>query len=111
MFLGDGAVEVMITGDEVSCPKPDPEVYQRALTELGVAPAHAMAVEDSTDGLRAARGAGLATVVVTTELTCRDDFTGAVAVLPGYQGPERLSSHRPRMHRERMSLVDRRLTA
>ena len=110
-LLGDGAVEVMITGDEVSCPKPHPEVYQRALAELGVTAAYAMAVEDSADGLRAARGAGLATVVVTTEITCRDDFNGAVAVLPGYQGPEPLWSHHPGMPREQVSLVDRRVSA
>lgn len=110
-LLGDGAVEVMITGDEVSCPKPHPEVYQRALAELGVAAMHAIAVEDSADGLRAARGAGLTTVVVTTEVTCRDDFTGAAAVLPGYQGPEPLSSRCSRVPREHVSLVDRRLSA
>ena len=95
-LLGDGAVEVVITGDEVTIPKPDPEVYHHALWELGVRPGNALAVEDSADGLRAALGAGLATVVVTTEGTRDDDFTGAAAVLPGYNGPEPLSVHRCR---------------
>ena len=83
-LLGDGAVELVITGDEVSRPKPDPEVYHYALWELGVRAENALAVEDSVAGLRAARGAGLATVVVTTERTRGDDFRGALAVLPRY---------------------------
>lgn len=106
-LLGDGAVEVVVTGDEITDPKPNPEVYHRALWELGVRAANAMAVEDSADGLRAALGAGLATVVVTTEDTRDDDFTGAAAVLPGYDGPEPLSVHRCRRLRERWLIADR----
>ena len=104
-LLGDGAVEVMITGDEVGRPKPDPEVYHHALWELGVRAGHAMAVEDSADGVRAALGAGLTTVVVSTERTRDDDFRGAAAVLSGYDGPEPLSVHRCRRLRERW-LID-----
>lgn len=83
-LLGDGAVELIITGDEVSRPKPDPEVYHYALWELGLRAESVLAVEDSAHGLRAARAAGVATIVVTTERTEADDFTGAAAVLPGY---------------------------
>lgn len=100
-LLGDGAVEVMITGDEVGRPKPDPEVYHLALWELGVRAEHAMAVEDSAEGLCAALGAGLATVVVSTGNTGNDAFTGAAAVLSGYDGPEALSVHDCRRLRER----------
>ena len=100
-LLGDGAVEVMITGDEITSRKPDPEVYHQALRELGVRTEDVMAVEDSADGLRAALAAGLATIVVTTEDTRADDFTGAVAVLPGYDGPEPLCAHRCRRLRDR----------
>lgn len=85
-LLGDGAVEVLITGDEVQSPKPDPQVYRVALKDLGLRPETVVAVEDSADGLRAALAAGLSTVVVTTELTRGDDFTGALATLPGYDG-------------------------
>lgn len=99
-LLGDGAVEVMITGDDVHTPKPSPEVYHHALWELGLRAENAMAVEDSAAGLRSALAAGLATVVVTTEATRDDDFTGAAAVLPGYDGPEPLSVHRCRRLRE-----------
>ena len=92
-LLGDGAVEVLVTGDELSRPKPDPEIYRHALWQLGIRAADAMAVEDSAPGLRAAVAAGLATVVVTTEHSAGDDFTGAAAVLSGYQACEQLSVH------------------
>lgn len=98
-LIGDGVVEVMITGDDVNRLKPDPEVYQRALHELGVSPESAMAVEDSAVGLQASMGAGLATVIVTTDYTAEQDFIGATAVLPGYDGPEPLSArHCKRLH-------------
>ncbi|MEI7914593.1 MAG: HAD family hydrolase [Mycobacteriaceae bacterium] len=83
-LLGDGAVEVMVTADEVSVAKPDPAVYRMALSDLGLRPPSVVAVEDSAAGLRAALAAGLSTVVVTTERTRDDDFHGALAVLPGY---------------------------
>lgn len=85
-LLGDGAVEVLVTADEATRAKPDPQAYLLALKDLGVRPERAVAVEDSAEGLRAATAAGLATVVVTTERTYADDFTGALATVPGYDG-------------------------
>lgn len=106
-LLGDGAVEILITGDEVNRPKPNPAVYQQALWELGLRPADALAIEDSADGLRAALGAGLTTVVVTPERSRHEDFSGAVAVLPGYDGPKSLSVHRCRRLQESRLIRDR----
>lgn len=106
-LLGDGAVEVLVTGDDVTRPKPDPEAYRHALWQLGVRPADAMAVEDSALGLRAALAADLTTVVVTTERSAGDDFSGAAAVLSGQQASEQLSVHGCR----RLLLGSQRLTA
>lgn len=106
-LLGDGAVEVLVTGDEVSRPKPDPEVYRHALWQLGVRAVDAIAIEDSAPGLRAAVAAGLTTVVVTTEKSAAEDFTGAAAVLSGQEASDQLSVHGCR----RMLLGSQRLTA
>jgi beta-phosphoglucomutase-like phosphatase (HAD superfamily) len=106
-LLGDGAVEVLVTGDEVSRPKPDPEVYRRALWQLGIRAVDAIAVEDSAAGLRAAVAAGLTTVVVTTTESIGDDFTDAAAVLSGERVAEQLSVHGCR----RMLLGSQRLSA
>ena len=106
-LLGDGAVEVLVTGDEVNRPKPDPEAYQHALWQLGIRAADAMAVEDSTPGLQAALAAGLTAVVITPEHSAGDDFTGAAAVLSGHEASEQLSAHGCR----RLLLGSQRLSA
>ena len=86
--LGDGVAEVVVTGDDVTHLKPDPEVYLRAMAELGVGARDVLAVEDSAVGLRSAIGAGLATAVVTNGYTAGQDFTGAAAVQPCYLAPQ-----------------------
>lgn len=99
-LLGAYPVEVVVTGDDVAELKPDPEVYLRALAGLGLPAAEVLAVEDSAVGVRAATAAGLATVVVTNGYTADQDFPGAAAVLPGYDGPEPLHAQRCRaLHR------------
>lgn len=89
-LLGDGAVEVLVTRDEVSRPKPDSETYRHALWQLGVRATDAVAIEDSVLGLRAAVGAGLTTAVVT-DRSALGDFSGAAAVLASHQASEHLS--------------------
>ncbi|TXH32145.1 MAG: HAD family hydrolase [Rhodospirillaceae bacterium] len=89
-FLGAGIVEVMVTGDDVSQLKPDPEVYLRALERLDLPAKSALAVEDSALGLRAASAAGLPTIVVTTDYTADQDFTGAATIRPSYLDSEPL---------------------
>ena len=48
-----------VTADDVRCSKPDPEPYQLGLRRSGVDPNGAIALEDSAQGLRSARAAGL----------------------------------------------------
>jgi len=47
-------------------PKPDPEVFQVAMRELGVGPGDCWIIEDSVNGLRAAKAAGCYAVGITT---------------------------------------------
>lgn len=73
--------EVIVAGDAVARKKPFPDAYELALAKLGLSPVTCIAFEDSTNGLRAARGAGLATVVTPSLYTANEDFDGALAVL------------------------------
>ena len=57
--------------DDVSHPKPDPALYQAALEALGVQPQEAIALEDSPNGILAAKRAGLFCVAVPNALTCQ----------------------------------------
>ena len=69
-------------GDVVAKKKTAPDIYLLALETLGL-PAHeCMVIEDSRNGLLAARGAGLPTLVTTSTYTVDEDFTGAVKVVP-----------------------------
>ena len=74
--------------DAVSAPlkKPHPQVYQRTLAQLKLAPQACIAFEDSANGLRAATAAGLPTVVTPTRFTRHHDFDGALRVLPDLGG-------------------------
>ncbi|ANF94773.1 HAD family hydrolase [Paenibacillus bovis] len=61
--------EVIKTSDDVSAVKPDPELYLRVVDELGVKPEEALAFEDSLNGLRAAKAAGLHCAIVPNPVT------------------------------------------
>lgn len=61
--------------------KPDPQVYQFVVDALGLAPEACVAVEDSTNGVRAARAAGLPVLVYRNDYTGDQDFPGAFAVV------------------------------
>lgn len=72
--------EVIVTGDDAERSKPDPEPYRLALERLGLAADCCLAVEDSTRGLHSALAAGVACVVIPTDLTAGQDFSGALAL-------------------------------
>jgi beta-phosphoglucomutase-like phosphatase (HAD superfamily) len=55
---------VVVSSDDVAVGKPAPDVYLEACRRLGTEPARAAAIEDSTNGLRAAAAAGLAVVAI-----------------------------------------------
>jgi HAD superfamily hydrolase (TIGR01509 family) len=71
----------VFAGDVVPAKKPAPDIYLLALRELGVGPEEVVVVEDSANGLRAALGAGLRTVVTVSSYTADEDFTGASLVV------------------------------
>lgn len=57
-----GYFDVVIGKDMVNETKPNPEIYLKVLHLLGVKSEEAIAIEDSTVGIAAAKGAGLLTV-------------------------------------------------
>jgi HAD superfamily hydrolase (TIGR01509 family) len=71
----------VLCSDDVRLTKPDPELYLATVEALGIAPREAMALEDSHNGLRAAKAAGLWCVCVPGPLTQGSDFSLADAVL------------------------------
>jgi sugar-phosphatase len=57
------APAVLVTADDVRRGKPDPEGYLAAAAGLGAEPRAAIVVEDSVDGIRAARAAAVSAVL------------------------------------------------
>ena len=55
----DQIFEVMIYGDEVPRGKPAPDIYLEALKALDVTPAASLGIEDSANGLRSLKAAGM----------------------------------------------------
>ena len=78
---------VVACGDQVRAKKPAPDIYRLALSHLGLQPDQAVAFEDSHNGLKAATGAGLWTVVTPTYWTEGADFSAAGLVLPRLGDP------------------------
>jgi len=83
------AFEVVVCGDDVAARKPDPEAYLDVLRGLDADPAGVVVLEDSEEGLVAARAARLAVVVVVNGYTAGHDLTGADLVLDGFGEPSR----------------------
>jgi HAD superfamily hydrolase (TIGR01509 family) len=73
---------VIGAGDVVDRMKPAPDIYEWTLRRLEESAANCVAIEDSVNGLKAAKGAGLFTVVTPTHWTMGEDFSAADLVLP-----------------------------
>ena len=58
------AFRVIVSSDEVSHGKPAPDVFLEAARRLGAAPTATLVVEDSLNGVKAARAAGMTVVLV-----------------------------------------------
>ncbi|MEM8954786.1 MAG: HAD-IA family hydrolase [Verrucomicrobiota bacterium] len=67
--------------DHVHRPKPDPALFLRAAEDLRVGPGEAVVLEDSLNGLRAARAAGSPCVVVPNAITSHLNFEEATVRL------------------------------
>ncbi len=79
---------VIACGDQVVRKKPAPDIYQLALRGLDLLPQHAIAFEDSPNGLHAATAAGLWTVVTPSFWTEDHAFPDAALLLPHLGGPD-----------------------
>jgi HAD superfamily hydrolase (TIGR01509 family) len=68
-----------VSSEEVGRGKPAPDVYLEAARRLGVAPAEAVAIEDSANGIRSAHAAGMRVVALPNPHFPPDDEALALA--------------------------------
>lgn len=67
----DRFIDVMLSNEDVTKAKPDPEMYLTAMSRLGLKPDQCIIVEDNEHGIRAAKASGARVLVVSNP----DDVT------------------------------------
>ena len=70
-------IDVVVCRDHVARGKPFPDLYLRAIGDLGVTAGEAIAFEDSPNGVAAAKAAGLRCVAVPNPITSTLDLSAA----------------------------------
>jgi HAD superfamily hydrolase (TIGR01509 family) len=71
----------ILAGDVVTKKKPDPEIYNLAKQELNLNAEACVVIEDSRNGLLAAKSAGMHCIVTTNGYTASEDFREADRVV------------------------------
>jgi HAD superfamily hydrolase (TIGR01509 family) len=84
-------ISLVVGGDQIAARKPAPDLYRYALSKLKLAPYECIAIEDSAMGLKAARAAGVPTVITVNSDTLEQDFSAASLVLDALGEPEQPS--------------------
>jgi len=86
VHLGPDALKrfsVIGAGDQVPRKKPAADIYDWVVRQLQVSSSDCVAIEDSLNGMRAAKAAGIYTIVTPSYWTQTEDFSEADLVLPG----------------------------
>jgi beta-phosphoglucomutase family hydrolase len=78
--------DALVNADMVTRTKPDPEIYLRALSELGIRADEALVFEDAPIGIRAAAAAGIKVVALATshERAAVENLPGVVLTIDDF---------------------------
>lgn len=74
LSIGPSAWDTIVCREDVVRTKPDPALYLESLRRLQASAAEAIAFEDSVNGIRAARAAGIFCVAVPGQMTSSQDL-------------------------------------
>lgn len=80
--------DFVLAGDVVSNKKPDPEIYELALERADLEPEGCIVIEDSRNGVLAAKAAGMNVVATTSVYTRDEDLSEADLVVTTLGDPE-----------------------
>jgi len=76
-----GLFDARVSGHDVENGKPSPDIFLEAARRLALPPGDCIVIEDSYNGLQAARAAGMKCVVVPCASTAHQRFNGAAGKL------------------------------
>ncbi|MBN1898126.1 MAG: HAD family phosphatase [Spirochaetes bacterium] len=71
----------ILTGDDIIKGKPDPEIFIKTSRRIKTHPTHCLVLEDSENGIKAAKQAGMLAVALPTPSTVTHDFSMADLIL------------------------------
>lgn len=83
--IGEEAFEVVVSAEDITRKKPDPETFLAAIARLGLPAERCLVVEDARNGVLAGRAAGCSVLGITSTLSAevlRD--AGAMATAPDF---------------------------
>ena len=80
------AFDRVVSREHVERYKPEPDIFLEAAGQLGVAPEKCLVIEDTPNGVLAARRAGMFCVAVPNELTRRLEFPPSDLTFPSLAG-------------------------
>jgi HAD superfamily hydrolase (TIGR01509 family) len=87
-ILSDIKFDIVLAGDVVKNKKPDPEIYNLALEKLGLKPDEVFVVEDSKNGVKAAKAAGAKVIVTTNGYTEKEDVEAGDVIVSCLGDPD-----------------------
>lgn len=87
-ILRDIHFDLVLAGDVVAHKKPDPEIYNLALEKTGLDPKECIVIEDSHNGVEAAKEAGLFVVATSNCYTAKEDLCRADLVVTCLGDPD-----------------------
>lgn len=73
--------QAIVTMEDVASVKPAPDLFLIAAEKIGIAPQNCVVLEDSTNGIKAAKAAGMFVIAVPNEMTKDLDFSEADLVI------------------------------
>jgi mannitol-1-/sugar-/sorbitol-6-phosphatase len=83
--IPESAFDVVVSAEQVTHKKPDPETFLRAVERLGLPASRCLVVEDARNGVKAGRAAGCAVLGITSSQPAASLLDeGAFAVAPDF---------------------------
>lgn len=79
-FNLENEFEFVVSGDMVENGKPDPEIYDRCLSQLNLEGTKCLVLEDSLNGIRSGVSAGCFTCAIPSKYTKDEDFSQATII-------------------------------
>jgi len=80
--------DFVLTAEDVTQGKPNPEVYMKAAARFGISPSEMLVLEDSTAGCQAAHGAGAFAIAVRVKHNALCSFDAAKMVVSALDDPQ-----------------------